>query len=62
VRNRDDFRWFGDATINITKEILSFEIWYQLCFSEEKIVMIKLECDNGRHGDDIRVGWCCRRI
>jgi hypothetical protein len=62
VRKRDDFRWFGDATINISKEILSSEIWYHLRFPGEKIVMVKFDYDNGKQGDDRGVGWCCRGI
>jgi hypothetical protein len=62
VSNRDDFRWFGNATIYITEEILSSEIWYKLCFPEKEVVMVEFDSSNRRHGDDKRVGWSCRRI
>ena len=42
VSNRDDFRWFENATIYITEEILSSEIWYKLCFPEKEVVMVSL--------------------
>jgi len=62
VSNKDDFRWFWNATIYITKEILSSEIRYKMCFPEKEVVMVEFDNSNRRHRDDRRVGWSCKRI